>query len=119
MGEPDRLRTGRRCLSLLQDAYPAGVDKLTYVVDNPHLERRNKGGGWEEVPFREGDRLLWNPQHAARRGRVWEEDIAMLWSGLEDGQYRLSYRAGADFDTGDVASGEFSFYTPAGLPPAG
>lgn len=77
------------------------------VVDIPHLERRNEAGEWVEVPYRENVGFCGTPSLLPAEGRAWSEDAVMLWGVLEEGQYRLGYQAGRDFETDGWAYGEF------------
>ena len=85
-----------------------------YVLDIPHLERRNDAGEWEAVPYREGIGFCGTPSTLPAEGRNWAEGISMLWGTLDDGTYRLSYEVGLTFETEDTAYGEFTLYTPEG-----
>lgn len=89
-----------------------------YVLDIPHLERQNDAGEWEEVPYREGIGFCGTPSTLPAGVRDWSEDISVLWDALEEGQYRLSYAVGPDFDTDQTVYGEFTVCGPelCGLP---
>lgn len=90
-----------------------------YVLDIPHLEKRDENGDWTEVPYQEDIGFCGTPSTLPAGGREWSEDIVMLWGGLDAGEYRLSYEVGPTFDTEDRAYGEFTLYTPengGGLP---
>lgn len=82
------------------------------VVDIPHLERKNDGGEWEEVPFREKVGFCGTPSSLPAEGRMWPEDVLMLWGVLEEGRYRLGYQVGSTFDTDGWAYGEFDVCSP-------
>ena len=83
-----------------------------YVLDIPHLERKNEAGEWEPVPWREDVGFCGTPSPLPVEGRDWSEDLRCLWGALEDGEYRLSYEVGATFATEEWAYGEFTLYTP-------
>ena len=90
-----------------------------YVLDIPHLEKRNDAGEWEAVPWKDGIGFCGTPSTLPAEGRKWSEELSMLWDPLGDGTYRLSYEVGAGFETEDIACGEFTLYTPEnnqGLP---
>lgn len=81
--------------------------KDAMVVDIPHLERRNAEGTWEEVPYKNGAGFCGTPSVHPTGGQGWSENVLLLWGMLEEGQYRLHYQAGADFDTDGAAYGVF------------
>ncbi len=90
-----------------------------YVLDIPHLERKNEEGAWEPVPWKEGVGFCGTPSLLPAGGREWSEDLLYLWGPLEEGDYRLSYEVGATFKTEERACGEFTLYMPEdsqGLP---
>lgn len=108
---------------LVTDRLPAylvnntGEDGQVLLI--PHLERWDEAGEWAEVPYRESVGFCGTPDPLPAGGKVWSEDAAYLWGTLEDGRYRLSYKAGRMFETEDWARGEFTLYTPEenrGLP---
>lgn len=83
-----------------------------YVLDIPRLERR-EDGRWAEVPYREKVGFCGTPSTLYASGRIWSEDPALLWGGLDPGQYRLTYQVGPTADTEETASGEFTVEEPA------
>lgn len=82
-----------------------------YVLDIPHLERRDDAGVWTEVPWEENVGFCGTPSSLPADGREWSEDLLYLWGPLEDGVYRLYYQVGPDARTEDRAYGEFTLCT--------
>lgn len=87
-------------LSLLQESYPVGVQKITLVIDNQSDEeicygehfscQRFVDGTWQDVPFK--DRTGFHDMaYGLQADSVWTLglDIGLLDQTLEEGLYRL------------------------------
>lgn len=90
-------------LSLLQESYPVGVQKITLMLDNrsdgelrygEHFScQRFVDGTWQDVPFK--DRVFFHDvAYCLQADSVWilRLDMALLEQPLEEGLYRLTGR---------------------------
>lgn len=82
-----------------------------YVLDIPHLERR-EADRWVEVPYREQVGFCGTPSTLYPAGRIWSEEPSVLWGALTPGLYRLSYQVGPTFATEETVSAEFTVERP-------
>ena len=93
-----------------------------YVQSIPHLERLRDAGEWAEVPWKDIVGFCGTPDPLPVTGRDWSENVQQLWGRLEEGQYRLSYKVGREFETEETVYGAFTVCAPelmiCGYPPA-
>lgn len=87
--------------------------KEGWVLSIPHLERLSETGEWVEVPWNDNIGFCGTPDPLPVEGRDWSENVPLLWGALEEGTYRLSYKAGQGAESEEeLAYGEFIVSAP-------
>jgi len=109
-------------LEITQPVYTVTENLEVHIVNNtgedrcvlliPHLERLDESGAWVEVPYQDKVGFCGTPDPLPAGEKNWSEDIVCLWGTLEEGQYRIHYNVGREFDTDDAVYGEFTVCAP-------